>query len=264
MKSRFLARNLRVASLLAALALVQSSTAATTLMSTNFQSHAAGPATVASLDAATTGGFWSLNGFRNSGAATYEIQLDGSGDKALMLDDNTNGNAGKLSFVTITLNTAAGFATDAVTLTTATAARRTGTNKSYVYEFLGTGGMVGARITWSHGGDVSFNNGAATGSASFTGLFPWDSSSTAVHGVSAVFSGGNVVLSLGSANSGTLSLLNGVTSFSALRVFSDGSNSAARGLFLDDITVTQVPEPAAALLGSLGLLALLRRRRQQR
>jgi hypothetical protein len=262
MKSRFTNHPPRVASALAALALFQSAPAATTtLMATNFQSHATGPATRGSLDAATAGGTWSLNGSRNSGAATYDIQVDGNGDKALMLDDATNGNSGKLSFATITMNTTASFAIDAITITTATAARRTGSDKAYVFEFLGTGGAVGARITWSNGGNVSFNNGAASGSAGFTFLSPWDSSSTAVHDLSAVFSGSNVVLSFGSANSGPLSVLNGVTGFTALRVFSDGSNSAARGLYLDDITVTQVPEAAVSMLGTLGLIALLRRRR---
>jgi hypothetical protein len=33
------------------------------------------------------------------------------------------------------------------------------------------------------------------------------------------------------------------------------------GAFTNAVTLTVIPEPAAALLGSLGLLALLRRRR---
>ena len=42
--------------------------------------------------------------------------------------------------------------------------------------------------------------------------------------------------------------------------FAAGANTDSR-LEINGITVTLVPEPSAALLGSLGMLALLRRRR---
>ena len=53
---------------------------------------------------------------------------------------------------------------------------------------------------------------------------------------------------------------NGVTAIDNIRVFNNSAGSGdAANLFVNDIVV--VPEPATALLGSLGLLALLRRRK---
>lgn len=47
--------------------------------------------------------------------------------------------------------------------------------------------------------------------------------------------------------------------------FDTGASTASHGFAIDDITldgtVTPIPEPSAALLGGIGLLALLRRRR---
>jgi hypothetical protein len=63
--------------------------------------------------------------------------------------------------------------------------------------------------------------------------------------------------------SNTISAIVPVNSYIYLRWSgADVSGSGSRDEFgLDNISVTAVPEPAAALLGSLGLLALLRRRR---
>lgn len=53
---------------------------------------------------------------------------------------------------------------------------------------------------------------------------------------------------------------NGVTAIDNIRVFNtNAGGSGAFNVFANNITV--IPEPASALLGSLGLLALLRRRR---
>lgn len=53
---------------------------------------------------------------------------------------------------------------------------------------------------------------------------------------------------------------NGVTAIDNIRVFnSNAGGSGAFNVFANNITV--VPEPASALLGSLGILALLRRRK---
>ena len=40
-----------------------------------------------------------------------------------------------------------------------------------------------------------------------------------------------------------------------------GGNNNSRHAFLDDVTLTVIPEPGAALLAGLASLALLRRRR---
>ena len=50
------------------------------------------------------------------------------------------------------------------------------------------------------------------------------------------------------------------TGLQAIRIASD-VNDGDESFFIDDVTITAVPEPSTALLGALGVLGLLRRRR---
>ncbi|MDP0490236.1 MAG: PEP-CTERM sorting domain-containing protein [Verrucomicrobiota bacterium JB023] len=61
-----------------------------------------------------------------------------------------------------------------------------------------------------------------------------------------------------------LAITSGASDLASIQFFSSHNssvNNQNKGLWLDDITVTQIPEPSTALLGGMGLLALLRRRR---
>jgi MYXO-CTERM domain-containing protein len=51
------------------------------------------------------------------------------------------------------------------------------------------------------------------------------------------------------------------TTISSVSLRQGGSTTAPGGVVIDNIVVSSIPEPSAALLGGLGLLALLRRRR---
>lgn len=236
--------------------------AVTTLFETNLQSHGAGAATAASLSAVTTGGQWFLNTARGA-TQTIEVDAAGSsaGDKALLFDDpDTTGNDGTINFGSVFISGDTTFTTNAVTLTTSTGLRRTGADKTYTYQFEGTGSTVGATITWSGDNTVSFNGGPTV---SLGGLFmgAWDADSANVMDISAVFSGSNVTLTWGALSSGSIPVLNGVTDLKNLRFASGGTAGTQRGIFIDEILVTQVPEPSASLLGGLCALLLLRRRR---
>lgn len=248
--------------LLASLALVGSATAATTLLSTNFQGHADGAATDSSLNAITSGGTWTLNTARG---ATYSVSTDASGvsagDKALMLDDSSAPAANAL-FGTLTLNSAADFSTNAATFTTSTISRRSGGSRDLRYVFRDSSNVTIATIDWLANDTVIFNFGTPV-AQTFTTLFSdtWDGDDAGIKDITAVFSGSTVTMTFGGVSSGALPLMNsGASNLSVFRV-QNNSNPTAAGLFLDDILVTQVPEPSAALLGGLGLLLLLRRRR---
>lgn len=69
----------------------------------------------------------------------------------------------------------------------------------------------------------------------------------------------------GGALSTAFSLNSSATEITQLRWSSSWNSTLAnnqnKGYWLDDVSVTSVPEPAAALLGGFGLLGLLRRRR---
>lgn len=242
-----------------------STASAATLFSTNLQGIAPGTVTTVDLNAVTTGGTW---GFNTGGNRTQTIVQDGvaptTGDRALLFDDvDASGNGGTINFGSISLTTAANFATNAVTLTTSTGLRRTGGSKTYTYQFEGTGGTVGATITWTGGTQetVSFNGGTPVNTGPLF-LGAWDEESTRVMDITAVFSGGNVTLTWGGISSGSIPLLNGVTDLKNLRFVHGGSDGGPRGMFIDEILVTQVPEPSAALLVALaGCLAINRRRK---
>lgn len=234
--------------------------AATTVFSTDFASLTDGSVTNTDLNGASTGGTWYLNPNRG---ASYEIQ-DSSGDKALMLDDpDSTGNGGTIQFAGITLDSTIDLTVDDGVWDFRTAVRRAGTDKALRYQFYdATGNTVAATIDWYNGNNVILNFGEDSGTAGFTFLNPWDAASGSVRDVSVSFSGGTVGVSFGGATlAGTVQ--NGVTDIGRLKIYSISSSVQARGLFLDDVTVTTtaVPEPAVALLGA-GLLGLgLRRRR---
>ncbi len=63
----------------------------------------------------------------------------------------------------------------------------------------------------------------------------------------------------------TGNIVGGITNIARLRIYSiGGADQGARGVFLDDITVTTtpVPEPSGTALLGLGCLALILRRRR--
>ena len=245
-------------------ALTLTTAQAASLLTTDFDSHATAAATNASLNDVTSGGTWSLNTGRAD--TTYSVVADVT-DKALLLDDSANTTSGTNEFATLNLNSAATFTTDAATFATRLRPRRTGGNRDLFFEFL-SGSDVVASVLWENDGDVSeandsvyFNgSGTSSGNLNYVSTGSWDEDNSNVHDLSAVFSGSNVTLNLGGVSSGSISVLNSATTVTGFRISSEGS-SATDGVFFDDISITQVPEPGSLALLGLGGLCLLRRRR---
>lgn len=161
-----------------------------------------------------------------SGAGNVFVRSDVTpGDQALALSGN--------SYFTFTLTPGAGITLDLTTLTFDTLYNNAGTSVA---------NAVAATYFLRYSGD-SF--GANIG-ASFTENYQDTSAGTAT------------------ARSVDLSALNDITTATEFRIYIyDGSSNLNRTVRLDNVVLnaTVIPEPSAALLGSLGLLALLRRRR---
>lgn len=232
---------------------------AATLLSTDLQSLSNGAVTSASLDSVTTGGSWSLDTARTGTTFTIE-----GTDRALLADDtDLTGNAGTQEFATLTLDAVADFSTNAVTWDFTTAIRRTGAGKGLRYEFL-NGASTIATLDWFDGGSVTLTGTTTdSGTEAFSFLAAWgNGSASEIKDFSAVFSNTGLALNF---ESNSLSVALGSTSIDRMVVssISNGGTFEAerRGVFIEEITVTQVPEPTSALLGGLGLLFLLRRRR---
>lgn len=231
----------------------------TTLLSTDFQSHATGAATEASLNAVTTGGTWALNTTPNNSetdpASTFNMveDLEGSvGDKAVEMAGSTG--AGTLHFATLSFGTAADFSSVAASFATEILANRAGKDRSVLFEFLGTDGntnnLVAATVLFVDeysflepiGADFVAFNGGTPSTLEYKTRPAWDADNANVHDLTAEFSGSSVSLSLGGVSSGSISVLNGVTQLTGFRISAvNGAKwqtSRAQGVFLDDITVT--------------------------
>lgn len=82
-------------------------------------------------------------------------------------------------------------------------------------------------------------------------------------GVGSAFNGNGseATISVGATNYGTFTLAQQTNAYLTFSAFNYGNDEFGLGTF-DNLAVTLVPEPGTALLGGLGMLALLRRRRQ--
>lgn len=214
-------------------------------IATDFSSLTAGPVTSSTLNSVTTGGVWYLNTGRG---AAFEIQEDGTGDKSILGDD-ISGNAGTITLMA--LSAAAGNEIDLSThdafFDFVTGTRRTGNNKGLRYEFLNQAGTATiATLDWLHNGNqIVLNAGAANEdssgdrfSASF--LFPWNSTSASVRDVSVTFSGAIVTATFG-GNTLVSSFLDDATDVGRVRVVTVGSAGAAKGAYLDEVTLSSTP-----------------------
>lgn len=247
---------LNILPITALLTAVSSANAAITLMETDFDLLPSGAVTTANLNTATTNGTWALNTGRG---ATY-TRSGAANDYALLADDADGGNANVISFATITLAAVADFTTDAVTWSFNTATRRTGVNKGLRYEFL-SGATSVATLDWVEGGGLTLTGTGpdGTGNSAFAFLFAWNETDAAARSLSATFAGTNLNLNF---EDQSLSVALGSSTIDRLVISSTGSeNAGAKGVFLDDMLVTQVPEPSSALLAGIGALFLLHRRR---
>ncbi|MES2983088.1 MAG: hypothetical protein V4727_12310 [Verrucomicrobiota bacterium] len=232
-----------------------SSAKAATLMQTNFNSLATGAVTEANLNSVTTGGTWTLN---NGRGATYTIEGP-TGDHALVVDDTNGGNGGLQIFTTVVLADVADFSVDAVSWSFNTATGRVGMNKTLRYEFF-NGATSVANLVWGNSGTAVLTAGASTDSqnSAFTTLAAWDETDTAVRAFNAVFEGTTLNVNFGGQS---LSVNLGGSSIDRMSLYSGGADTANKGGYLDNMLVTQIPEPSAAFLGGIGVLMLLRRRR---
>jgi MYXO-CTERM domain-containing protein len=142
----------------------------------------------------------------------------------------------------------------------------------YAYFFDGSGYV--ANLGWASSIDPTFaplyqDIGTLDGTSSITLTFDFVTFTTSPLGV-AIYNGASFDTVLGSTtyaafDSGSKSItVNNVAGGAGIRIaFWQGDSPATTAAGLDNVavSVTAIPEPSAALLGGLGMLALLRRRR---
>lgn len=126
---------------------------------------------------------------------------------------------------------------------------------------VGTGGSTALSLNR----DTTVNNGAFGGTTVAMGSGGTLSSTIGTSVFTASFSilrtGTSTYTYTGTVNGSTATAIgetNGYTNYNAIG-FTNGNNAA--DFQIDNLSVTLIPEPSAVLLGGLGLLTLLRRRR---
>lgn len=223
-----------IVTILHALAGISASQAATEF-STDFDSLTTGAIASADLNTVSTGGTWFFNSSRG---ASHEAQ-DSGGDKAVLMDDpDASGNGGNILFAGVTLDNSVDLTQKQVTWQFRVATRRTGNNKGLRFNIVDTAtNQPAVQLDWHHNSNtVSLNNGEDSGTSSFAFLNPWDTNSSNVKDVTISIVGNGVTVDFdGLKLFGNVQ--NASTSISNLRVWSIDSSAAARGVFIDDMTL---------------------------
>lgn len=127
--------------------------------------------------------------------------------------------------------------------------------------FVNSGG--GAAILFrQNGGTETFNAGTAVANTATWAANDFVTITlSGTGGVGSAFNGNGSVANVmvGATNVGTFTLAQQTDAYITIGLANTGDNPSAFGI--DNLSVTAIPEPSTALLGGLGLVALLRRRR---
>lgn len=186
---------------------------------------------------------------------------DGNGNGSVSLNNNfaTQANASNQALqITFNINDVSGYTTDS--------SRWVQFNVGNSQHLdVGNGG-VGVGIYFRVSGSAeALSGGVGIGSPG-----TWTTNSlvtitlSGTGGVGSAFNGSGSVatISVGGTNFGTFTLAQQSNAYLTFSAFNYGNDLFGLGTF-DNLNVTLVPEPGAALLGGLGFLALLRRRRSR-
>jgi len=245
---------------------------ASIVASADFDDVDSGSVTAGDLDSHTTGAAWWLNTGRSD--ASYQVAGDGGGlgDKALMLDDTSSAGS-EQQFSSMNLDSSVdltGLGDDTLDVSFQTTTTRSGGVRSLIYRLVDSSNNIGIDIEWWEGGELVVNGVTkdvddfgeakiATGS--------WNSTASEIQSASiSIASDSTFTMTWSGKNAsanynGTLD--NTVTDIHKLRVYSGGTGTGNKGLYMDDIKFEVIPEPASSILFALVGLALLIRCRRQ-
>lgn len=122
---------------------------------------------------------------------------------------------------------------------------------------------VGAGVLFRvSGGTQLLSGGGGIGGGTWSGNDLVTITLTGTGGVGSAFNGNGseAAISIGATNYGTFTLAQQTNAYLTFSAFNYGTDQFGVGRF-DNLAITLVPEPGVTLLGGLGMISLLRRRR---
>lgn len=193
----------------------------------------------------------------NSGRLLVATSIDGNGNGSVSLNNNfaTQANTANLP-LQITFNIV-----NVTDYSDTTKWVQFNVGSSQNLDVANAGAAVGALFRVNGGGQILSAGSALVGASAWTANDLVTITLTDTAGTGSAFNGNgsNATISIGATNYGTFALAQQTSAYLTFSGYNYGSEFGV-GTF-DNLSVTLIPEPHAALLGGLGLMALLRRRR---
>lgn len=213
--------------------------------------------TLGTVTYSTQGNAWTAqhsNGTNGNYRLLVATSNDGNGNGSVSLNNNfaTQANATNEALqVSFTIHESAGYSsTD----------RWVQFNVGNSQHLDAGNGGVGAGIIFRVNGETGYTGGTSAGSWTSGDLVTITLTGTGGIGSAFNGNGSEATISVGATTYGTFTLAQQTNAYLTFSAFNYGNDQFGLGTF-DDLNVTLIPEPAAALFGGLGFLALFRRRR---
>ena len=209
--------------------------------------------TLSTVSYSTQGNAWTAQ-HSNGGRLLVATSNDGNGNGSVSLNNNfaTQANiANQALQITFNIHEVAGYpSTD----------RWVQFNVGNSQHLDAGNGGIGAGIIFRVNGQTGYTGGTIAGSWTAGDLVTIKLTDSSGLGSAFNGNGSKATISVGTTTYGTFTLAQQTNAYLTFSAFNYGNDQFGLGTF-DNLAVTLVPEPGAALLGGLGFLTLLRRRR---